>query len=98
MNEYVRGSNIWRAFILWGNSAYCTLFFLFFYIEREKKKKKKTREKKEKEEEKNLDPFSACFGRKRKNVIFDVIISSVLKWNILEYCLMAKEKKKRKKI
>jgi hypothetical protein len=47
-----------------------------------KKKKKHWRKTREKENGKNFDPFSACFGKKRKkssNVIYDVIISSVMK-------------------
>ncbi len=66
MNEYVCGSNICRAFILWGNNVYCTLFS-FFYVEREEEEKKNWRKREKKRmEKKNLDPFSACFERKRK--------------------------------
>jgi len=46
--------------------VYCTLFS-FFYVEREEEKKKNWRKREKKRmEKKNLDPFSACFERKRK--------------------------------
>ena len=64
-------------------TALCFLFSLSSIYEKELKKKKNIGEKREKKRmEKILDPFSACFGKKRKkssNVIYDVIISSVMK-------------------
>lgn len=105
-NEWINvcGSNICRAFIWWGNNVYCTLFSFFY--ERKKGRKKKWRNERKREwKKKNLDPFSACFGKKRKkkkverNILRNNQFSTEMKDSrtIFVLFLSTEEKKKKKK-
>ncbi len=82
----------------------CTALFSISSMSKEKKKKKMEKKKREKKRmEKNLDPFSECFGRKRKeklerNILRNNQFSNEMKDSRISFVLFFYQRKKRKKI
>ncbi len=97
MNEYVCGSNnICRAFIVWGNSVYCTLFSFFY------RKRRKKMEKKEKKQNGKILIHQCIFWKEKKkklerNILRNNQFSNEMKDSRISFVLFflsAKEKKK----